>query len=403
MTDGALLLDDAKKLLADLVAFEATARDDSNLALVEWTQARLAAAGAACELSFDSTGKKANLFATFGGDGDGGVALSAHSDVVPADACRWTTNPFVLREGGGKLFARGAADMKGFIACVLACRDAFAAGDLRRPLHFALSFDEEIGSKGAPILIRDFLRRRRPACALIGEPTMMRPVAGHKAGLEMTTTFTGVAAHAADPRAGVNAVCHAARFIADLEAFAATLTARDARFDPPGTTISVGTINGGAARNIVADYCQVVWECRLLPDADADAALAALLALGARANARMKKESSRAGAHTEAEAVYPGLPIDDASPALKLARALACGDEAETAAFGSDAGCFYRAGIPAALFGPGDIAQAHKPDEFIAISQLKACLDALLRLRAICADEAAAAAILGPIKKGGVI
>ena len=377
------LLAQTRAILADLVAFESVT-ETSNLDIVRYIEARLARLGIESELTFDGAREKANLCATFGRDGDGGVALSGHTDVVPAGV-GWSAPPFRLIEKDGKLFARGAADMKGFIACALACAPAFAAARLRRPIHLALSFDEESRSAGAPILVAAMRQKRAPAAAVVGEPTMMKIVAGHKAGFEATTDFFGVAAHASDPRAGVNAAFFAARFVCEIEAMALECARRPrprSDFEPPYSTLSVGVVAGGVARNMLPQTCEVAWEYRPLPDDDAAAAVARIEKIVARLDGEMRAQNPRAGAKNRFIDSYPGLPFEPDSPALRLARELLPEGGCEVVAYGADAGCFHRAGIPAVLAGPGDIAQAHKPDEFVAVAQLAECLDFMSRLQA---------------------
>ena len=377
------LLAQTRAILADLVAFESVT-ETSNLDIVRYIEARLARLGIESELTFDGAREKANLCATFGRDGDGGVALSGHTDVVPAGV-GWSAPPFRLIEKDGKLFARGAADMKGFIACALACAPAFAAARLRRPIHLALSFDEESRSAGAPILVAAMRQKRAPAAAVVGEPTMMKIVAGHKAGFEATTDFFGVAAHASDPRAGVNAAFFAARFVCEIEAMALECARRPrprSDFEPPYSTLSVGVVVGGVARNMLPQTCEVAWEYRPLPDDDAAAAVARIEKIVARLDGEMRAQNPRAGAKNRFIDSYPGLPFEPDSPALRLARELLPEGGCEVVAYGADAGCFHRGGIPAVLAGPGDIAQAHKPDEFVAVAQLAECLDFMSRLQA---------------------
>ena len=377
------LLAQTRAILADLVAFESVT-ETSNLDIVRYIEARLARLGIESELTFDGAREKANLCATFGRDGDGGVALSGHTDVVPAGV-GWSAPPFRLTEKDGKLFARGAADMKGFIACALACAPAFAAARLRRPIHLALSFDEESRSAGAPILVAAMRQKRAPAAAIVGEPTMMKIVAGHKAGFEATTDFFGVAAHASDPRAGVNAAFFAARFVCEIEAMALECARRprpQSDFEPPYSTLSVGVVAGGVARNMLPQTCEVAWEYRPLPDEDAAAAVARIEKIVARLDGEMRAQNPRAGAKNRFIDSYPGLPFEPDSPALRLARELLPEGGCEVVAYGADAGCFHRGGIPAVLAGPGDIAQAHKPDEFVAVAQLAECLDFMSRLQA---------------------
>ncbi len=378
-------LDRTVALLGDLVAFESVSAR-SNLDLIGHVAAYLGDLGVSVLLSHDDSGEKANLFATIGPEQDGGIVLSGHTDVVPVDGQDWSSPPFEMARRNGALYGRGTADMKGFIACALAQIPAFLDADLRLPLHLAFTFDEEIGSCGAPILL-DQLEGQpfKPGIAIVGEPTEMRIIAGHKGGYEMTTTVKGLEGHASDPRRGVNAIDYATRYIANLHRVAGELEARadaQSRFDPPWSTISVGRIEGGAARNIIAGHCRFDWELRPMPGDDGEAIIAAI-----RDHAEtellpaMRRVDPDAEIVTEIAAALPGLEYRPNSPAVALIRALTGGNADDVVPFGSDAGHFQRAEIATVLFGPGSIEQAHKPDEFIAVDQLEACLGFLDRLR----------------------
>jgi len=381
----------AVALLGELVSFE-TVSARSNLDLIEHIAAYLDDLGIAAQLSHDESGQKANLFATIGPPIDGGIVLSGHTDVVPIDNQDWQTPPFSLIERDGRLFGRGSADMKGFIACALAQAPAFAESNLSRPIHFAFTFDEEIGSCGAPILIDQVAGQPyRPSIVIVGEPTGMQVIDGHKGGYELTTRITGLEGHASDPTKGVNAVHVAARFIDHLDRRARDLASRpdpDTAFSPPYTTISVGAINGGTARNVIAGQCSFDWELRPLPGDDARAILAEIDAFAeAELLPEMRAGYDAAGIETALEASYPGLKHDRNSEAVALIRSLTGINSSDVVPFGSDAGHFQAAGMSTALFGPGSIDQAHKPDEYIAISQLEACLGFLDRLRDWMADR----------------
>ena len=389
------LVHNAVGLLGELVSFESVSAH-SNLDLIDHIVAYLDGLGIEAVLSHDPTGTRANLFATIGPPVDGGIVLSGHTDVVPVDGQDWQTPPFNLIERDGRLFGRGAADMKGFIACVLAQAPAFAATDLVRPIHIALTFDEEIGSCGAPILI-DQVRDLpyRPRIAIVGEPTEMRVIDGHKGGYELTTSITGLEAHASDPNKGVNAIHYAAKFIDHLDRVGRSLAeapARDTLFEPPYTTISVGAIAGGTARNVIAGHCSFDWELRPIPDDDAPAILAQIDDFAkAELLPDMRRRSPAAELTTVLEASYPGLKQDSASEAVALIRNLTGINASDVVPFGSDAGHFQAADISTALFGPGSIDQAHKPDEYIEIAQLEACLGFLEKLRGWVSDSRNAA------------
>ena len=318
---------------------------------------------------------------------DNGIVLSGHTDVVPVDGQDWSTPPFEMVHRNGHLQGRGTADMKGFIACALAAVPAFLDADLKRPLHLALTFDEEIGSCGAPILLDQLAGQPyRPGIAIIGEPTEMRIVSGHKGGFEMTTRITGLEGHASDPRRGVNAVEYAARYISYLGEIARELEARSesgSMFDPPYSTISVGLIDGGTARNIIAGHCTFDWELRPMPGDDGEAVIDRVRDFAeTELLPEMRRVDPDASIETEIAAALPGLDRVPDSPALELIRQLTGLNADNVVPFGSDAGHFQQAEISTVLFGPGSIEQAHKPDEFIAISQMEACLGFLDRLRA---------------------
>ena len=374
----------AVSLLGDLVRMD-TSQPRPTLPLIKYAVKKLRGAGADCRVM---SGAKGAIFATVGPRrAEGGVILSAHADVVDAAGQKWRTPPFAMTRDGDRFYGRGTCDMKGFVACVLASMPMFSAAKLKRPVHFALSSDEEIGSVGMPDVLK-LMRESgaKPALAIVGEPTRMIPVAGHKAGYEMRTVFRGVAAHSSTPEDGVSAVAEAAKFAVFLE----DLTARmgreakgDSPFHPPHGIINVGIIRGGSARNIIAPECEMEWHYRPLPEDDAKGVLAEVEGYLAEAEARMKAggRHSEAGVENHTESSYPGLKVDLESPALKLAGRLLGREDWTTAPYGADAGYFQEAGIPAALTGPGDIAQAHKPDEFIEASELEKCLTFLEALR----------------------
>lgn len=389
MTDGRLL-DRTRVILGDLIAFP-TVSADSNLDLIAHAANLLGAAGARIRLLHDETGTKANLFATFGPEGDGGVVLSGHTDVVPAIADDWASDPFEMRAAEGRLYGRGACDMKGFIAAVLALAPEAGAARLRRPLHVALTHDEEVGCLGAQHLVRALgAAGLKPSVAIIGEPTGMRVIEGHKGCHEYTTRFDGRAGHGSDPEAGVNAVEYAARFIARLMDLREELKARAPRgnrFHPPWTTVQVGRIHGGSARNVIAGHCAVDWELRPINAADAEHALEVMRRHAADVLLpAMRATAPEARIETEVIAEVPGLEPASRNEARDIAFALTGQDMADLVAFGTEAGLFQAMGMSAVVCGPGSIAQAHKPDEFVTEAQLALCLDMLgglvARLRA---------------------
>ncbi|PPB80854.1 acetylornithine deacetylase [Albidovulum inexpectatum] len=378
-----LPVEDTIAILADLVAFP-TFPGQPNLDFVGHVCALLERAGVTYTLDHDESGQRANLFATIGPAVDGGVALSGHTDVVPVEGQAWTLPPFRLTRRRDRLHGRGAVDMKGFLACVLAMVPRMAALPLQRPIHLALSYDEEPGSLGAPGLARHILATGPvPAAVIVGEPTRMVPVAGHKGGIEFQTTFRGVAGHSSDPARGVSAIHHAAGFITFLQELAARMAAEapaDSPFRPPCNTINVGTIHGGAGRSIIAEDCTLDWELRLTPPDDGAWALSRITAWLDATRARMRARDPRAGIETLTVSHYPGLAVAPDSPAARLVAELTGMTPRATVPFGTDAGCFQRAGLSAIVMGPGDIAEAHRPDEFIEIDQIAACLAFLDRL-----------------------
>ncbi|WP_163269571.1 acetylornithine deacetylase [Chelativorans alearense] len=374
-----------KQILADLLAFP-TVSADSNLQLIAYAAEILSDAGARISMHHDETGAKANLFATLGPEGDGGIVLSGHTDVVPVDGQEWTGDPFTLREVDGRLYGRGTCDMKGFIACCLAMVPVFAQKPLKRPLHFAFTYDEEVGCFGARALMEELKRAAiRPAAAIIGEPTSMRIIEGHKGCYEYTTEFRGLEGHGSDPDRGVNAVEYAVRYVSRLMALAEELKARapaESRFQPPWTTLQVGLMQGGAARNVIPGHCRVEWEMRPVQEGDAGFVKDDIKAyIDQVLRPAMKIVSEEADIVTHVVGEVEGLEPVAQSEARRIVSELTGLTEAEVVAFGTEAGLFQSAGISAVICGPGSIEEAHKPDEFVSVEQLAACLGMLERLR----------------------
>ncbi|MDJ0626857.1 MAG: acetylornithine deacetylase [Rhodobacter sp.] len=374
-------LADTVATLGDLIAFP-TVSADPNRDIIAYLARHLEAAGARVEVLTDDSGTKANLWATLGPDTGGGIVLSGHTDVVPVAGQDWTSDPFTMKERDGRLYGRGACDMKGFIAACLVMAPVFADRTATRPVHFAFTHDEETGCIGARHLIANLKRRRtRPSIAIIGEPTEMRVVEGHKGCYEYTTHFTGLEGHGSAPDAGVNAVDYAVRYVARLLDLTERLKDRapDAsRFDPPWTTINVGSLAGGNARNTIAGRASVVWEMRPVAKPDADLVKADLAAYCKETLLpAMQAVHPEASIETETIGEVEGLePMDD-NAARELVADLTGANVAHVVPFGTEAGLFQAMGVDAVVCGPGSIEQAHKPDEFIAIDQLQACLKML--------------------------
>lgn len=379
------LLDETKAILADLVAFP-TVSSDSNQDLIAYAAERLRACDARISLMHDESGRKSNLFASIGPDSGRGIVLSGHTDVVPVDGQDWTTDPFTLREDGDRLYGRGTCDMKGFIAAALAAAPSFAAAELARPIHFAFTYDEEVGCFGARHLVAELAASRvRPAVAIIGEPTMMKVIEGHKGCYEYTTRFKGREGHGSVPDRGANAVEAAARYIGRMMDLADEVKAtvpRGNRFDPPWTTVQVGRIAGGNARNTIAGQCEVEWEIRPINRQDAQHIKSGLLHYCDHVLLpAMRRTAPEAEIVTEVIGEVEGLePVAD-NEARDIIYELTGESTADVVSFGTEAGLFQSLGMSAVVCGPGSIAQAHKPDEYIEIDELIRCLDMLNGLK----------------------
>ena len=372
----------ALDIVKTLIAFDTTSRG-SNLALIDFAQELLEKSGARCRRSFDATGKKANLFATIGPEGDGGFVLSGHTDVVPVDGQDWSSDPFKPEIRDGKLYGRGACDMKGFVGVSLALASDIAKAKLTRPIHFALSYDEEVGCVGVTGLLDDLKAQGiKPGLAVIGEPTLMKVVGAHKGGAKLITRCCGREHHSSQPEHGANAVMMAGEFVTLIDQVWNELRAdTDPRFDPPHSTVQANMISGGTAVNILAREAEVTWEYRCLPDRDADNIVERIRQ---RADAEVlpkyRARAPEAALETTLHARYPGLAMDEDSPAIALARELTGANKIEAVAYGTEAGHFQNYGIPAVICGPGSIEQAHRPDEFCEISELDACEKFLRKL-----------------------
>ncbi len=377
-------LADTVDLLDRLVAYP-TVSTDSNLALIDDLAGRLQTIGARVEVLRDDSGRKANLFATLGPDAPGGVLLSGHTDVVPVADQDWHSDPFVLRNADDRLYGRGACDMKGFIAASVVMAETWARTDLRRPVHFAFTHDEEVGCLGAQALIPALQARGvAPAVAIIGEPTSMQIVEGHKGCCEYTVRFRGLEGHGSTPEKGVNAVECATRYVSRLLRLRGELmlrAPRDSRFQPPWSTLNVGRIAGGVAHNVIAGKAEVDWEMRPVQGADAAFVKDTMAAFVAgEMLPGMLAICPDAAISTETIGEVIGLQPSPWNTARDLLAGLLGINGAEVVSFGTEAGLFQGLGASVVVCGPGSIEQAHKPDEFVSLDQLRICLDMLTRL-----------------------
>ena len=377
-------LETTREILGSLISHP-TVSSESNLDLM-WVMAdRLDRAGARVEVMKDASGAKANLFATIGPDEPGGLMLSGHSDVVPVEDQPWSADPFAMWEDEGRLFGRGTCDMKGFIAATLAMAPIYATLPLKRPIHFAFTHDEETGCIGAQSLVRDLQERGiKPSIAIIGEPTSMKIIEGHKGCCEYTTSFQGLEGHGSAPDRGVNAAEYTVRYVTRLMELREEMKSRapaNSRFDPPWTTMNVGRLSGGFAHNVIVGKAEVEWEFRPVQESDFTyfktqiAAYANDTLLPA-----MRAVHPDAKITTETKGEVAGLePMKD-NEARDLVARLTGQNGADVVAFGTEAGLWQAMGMSAIVCGPGSIEQAHKADEFVEASQLQACLDMLYGL-----------------------
>ncbi len=365
-------------LLRALVGFDTTSRH-SNMALIRHIEAYLASHGIASHLVVNEDGTKANLFATIGPNVEGGVVLSGHTDVVPVDDQDWSSDPFTLTEKDGRLIGRGTADMKGFIAVCLAYVPLFLEAKLTRPIHFAFTYDEEVGCLGIQHMLPYLAEHcAAPRLVVVGEPTSMQVAAAHKGQHVCRTRITGREAHSSRPEDGVNAVMVAAELITLISNFAAREREKgvqDEAFDPPYTSFNVGPIRGGSMFNIIPNACEFDWEFRPVPGTDAQEIIHEYQRFIDDVLApRMKAVGgAECGVVNEVWAYLPPLKADPGSDAETLAMMLAGKNETTVVAFGTEGGHFQSIDFPAVVCGPGDIAQAHKPDEFITTAELAAC------------------------------
>ncbi len=370
---------DVMAMIERLIAFPTVSRD-SNLGLIEWTRDYLAGLGVQSRLTYDATGKKANLFATVGGGSRPGLVLSGHTDVVPVEGQAWDTDPFNATIVGDKLYGRGVADMKSYIATALVMVPRYLAvssDQADAPLHLALSYDEEVGCIGVRGLIKDLqdIGLKTAGC-IVGEPTMMRPIIAHKGTHRFRCCITGREAHSSYTTQGVNSIEYAARIIVYIRQMAdrlAQLETRDYAFTVPYTTLQTGTIKGGLASNIVPKDCEFQFEARTMPGASAHRLFQEIKDFAATLLPEMQRIEPNAAIHLEALASAPGMSMQESDDIVKLAAALSRNKANGAVSYGTEGGLFQQAGIPTVICGPGDIEQAHRPNEFATLAQLAQC------------------------------
>ncbi|MDB6082541.1 MAG: Acetylornithine deacetylase [Gammaproteobacteria bacterium] len=367
-------------MIERLIAFKTVSRD-SNLGLIEWVRDYLHGHGAKTRLTHDATGKKANLFATLGDSSKPGLVLSGHTDVVPVDGQNWDSDPFAVAERDGKLYARGSADMKGFIGIVLAQAPKFVAAlnenRLDAPLHYALSYDEEVGCLGVRGLIRDLEENGiRPAGCVVGEPTSMQPIIAHKGTHRFRCAVHGREAHSSYVTHGVNAIEYAARLIVYIRQIAdrlAQLEKRDYGFTVPYSTLSTGLIRGGIAANVVPKDCEFQFDLRTLPHASPDALHQEIRTYAEALTREMQSVDPESGIDLVWASQTVGLAASETDAIVRWAMQLSNNATVGKVSYGTEAGLFQKMGVPTVICGPGDIAEAHRPNEFVSLEQLAQC------------------------------
>lgn len=383
--------DRIRHLLADLVGFD-TVSDRTNLPLIAHIESYLAAFGVKAERIVDETGEKASLWVTIGPEERRGFVLSGHTDVVPVVGQDWSHDPFKLVERDGKLYGRGTTDMKGFVAVCLAMVPEMVEAKLNTPIHLAISYDEEIGCVGVRPMLREVAKKKvKPLGAFIGEPTQMQVIIGHKGKHGVRASFRGLARHSSIAPEGVNAIEYAAELIVEIRRRAVALAAArstDSLYDVPHSTLLTSIVHGGAALNIVPDSCTVDFECRGIGITESKEVTDAIVAWAkAEIEPAMKAQNAECGIDFEEILDYPALDTAADAAIVTLARSLAGRNDHAKVAFGTEASLFADiADIPSVVIGPGSIAQAHTPDEFVEMAELEKCAGFVERLIAKCSE-----------------
>lgn len=370
------------ELLDRLVSFDTTSRN-SNLPLIGFVREYLDAHGVPYRVSLDETGQKANIHAIIGPQAAGGIALSGHVDTVPVDGQAWSSDPFTLRRDNGLLYARGSCDMKGFVASCLSAVPDFLARKPIRPLHLFISYDEEVGCWGAQRLIRDLDESGlKPGLCVVGEPSGMKPILAHKGKLNLKVSVRGKPGHSSEPAKGVNAIQAAAEAVAWVAAEARRFPVEgpfEDGFDPPHTTTHVGTMQGGTILNIIPEHAEFIMEWRQIPGDDPLRHVERLKAyVAANIEPAMKAVDPATGFSYEIMVEMPGMSLSGDHELTSVVKQLTGSNSTGKVSYGTEGGFYQEAGIPTIICGPGHIAQAHQPDEFVAVSELDAC-DAFIR------------------------
>ncbi len=379
---------EALKILSNLIKFK-TVSGTSNIELIEYCEKKLEVLGANSFKTFDDEKLRANLFSTINGKkklNGGGIILSGHTDVVPASTKDWLSNPYIASERDNKIFGRGSCDMKGFIACSLAMAPYFASENLKKPIHFSFTYDEETACQGAPVMLKELKEKKiNFSVCIVGEPTSMKAIQAHKGCYEYSTHFFGLAGHGSAPDKGVSAIEYANKFINKLMELRQELKKREPKksiFNPPYTTLQIGRIKGGIARNVIADQCSVDWELRPVVFEDGvfvnetiDSYVKDILL------PEMQKVHPKSNIKKEIIGEIIGFNKEEKSEAVNLICNLTGDNSRDVVSFGTEAGLFQELGISTVVCGPGSIEQAHKVDEYVSFEQLKLCLKMLIDLR----------------------